>query len=359
MRIAWLMPNLHVTGGARAAVEIASRMVERGHQFSIVIPAGRKRMSVPSNVDVIECGVSVLSPMLAVPAAMMSMKGHVPYVDVVIGSMPPYALLAHAIGSERNIPSVNYVMSDDVRLFDDRNHINNRLILSVYRAVARRSLSKREIVANSHWTAVKCVSQGGVKPRSIVPAGYDERAFAPKNYVIEIHSPIRLVTVARSSKAKGFSDVVSGLNLAHNRGYEFELKVISQERLDLSTADFTVHLDKPGNDAKLAEAYRWGDIFVFASWSEGFGLPPLEARACGLAVVSTDCGGVREYLKDEVNCLLVPPRDPVEFSYAVTRMIDDKQLRSRLVSQGNVSCREFTWDKVTDKFESVLTELVG
>jgi len=129
--------------------------------------------------------------------------------------------------------------------------------------------------------------------------------------------------------------------------------------MDISRAEFPIHIDTPKSDLELVESYRWGDIFVYGSWSEGFGLPPLEAQACGLTVVSTDCGGVREYLTDGENCLMVPPRDPIEFSHAVKRVIDDGYLRKILITRGLQSCREFSWDKVADRFENTMKELIG
>ncbi len=353
------MPNLHITGGARTAVELGRQMADRGHQFSILIPAGRKKLPVPANIEVIECGFRMKSPILTIPSAMIGMTQKIPQVDVIIGSMPPYAILSKFISSKRKVMAINYMLSDDVHIFDDGSHIRSNFLLTVYRAVAKFAIRHVPSMVNSHWTAVQSVGNGGKKPIGIVPSGFDANLFSQQQTHKELNNPVRLVTVGRKQRAKGLADVINALNLIEQNRYPFELKVISQDDLNMTSARFPYTTVSPKDDNELASHYCWGDIFVYASWSEGFGLPPLEAQACGLAVVSTDCGGVREYLRDRDNCLLVSPRDPTSLARAITKMMDDHQLRETLIKRGLETCKEYRWESVADQFEAVMEKLVG
>ena len=353
------MPNLHVTGGARVAVELSNRMVARGHEFHILVPSGRYKLPYRLSADVIECGLKVGNPLLAIATGVMSMGRHIPpFVEVILACMPPYALLAQKIARKRGIPAVNYVLNDDVHFFDDRSLISSEIVLKIYRSLARRSIRTGPVFVNSHWTAVQCVKEGGVRPSSFVPHGYDSQVFYPKQTLEDNSNPVRLVTVGRRMRWKGFDDLIGALNLVDQVRYPFVLNVISQDDIDISHAHFPVDLKKPAVDEELAGLYRRGDIYIHSSWFEGFGMPPLEAQACGLAVVSTDSGGVREFLQDEYNALIVPPREPITLARAVERIISDQSLRRRLSSRGLETCVDFTWDRIADRFEEALRRLI-
>ncbi len=359
MRISWLMPNLHMTGGARVAIELANRLVDFGHEFNIIIPAGRNRFLKEIKANVIECGIKVRSPLLAVASAMFSVLGKLPAGDVLIASMPPFVLLAKSIGKERHIPVANYLLNDDVHFFDDGSHLKSELLLKIYRTVANKSIRSKTIFVNSHWTAVQCVAAGGEKPAAFIPHGYDPEIFYPGNNRKTVGETRRLVTVGREEKWKGFADLINALNRIDIEKFPFELKVISQKDIDLCEARFPVQLVKPDSDQELAAHYRWGDIFIHSSWFEGFGMPPLEAQACGLAIVSTDSGGVREFLNDKKNALITLPRDIEALAGSVSQLIHNAELRESLILNGLNSCRDFTWDNAAGKFEDSIRKLTA
>ncbi len=354
MKIAWMLPNLHLTGGARVAVELSDRMVERGHRFHIMIPSGRRKLPWLCRAEVIECGPPVKSPLFAVPVGLTAMATRLPRVDLIVASMPPYALLARKVGRWRRIPTVNYVLNDDVHFFDDRSFIRNVWMLSLYRSMARRSIRRTPLIVNSHWTAVRCVAEGGSRPMAIVPHGFNPDIFYPRETPLEPEDTARLVTIGRHVRWKGLAELIEALNLVHRQHYPFRLRVISQDELDLSPAQFPVELVKPVDDLELAEFYRSSELFIHSSWFEGFGMPPLEAQACGLAVVATDSGGVREFLRDGDNAVMVPPREPRTLARAIQRLIEDADQRGRLAARGLQTCTEFSWELATDRFEAAL-----
>jgi len=358
MKIAYLLPNLHVTGGARVGVEIGGRLVERGHEFSILIPKGRQKIPSPAGVKVIECGIAIHNPLLAVATGLIGMMIKVPKVDIIVASMPTHAILAQAIGRLRGIPTVNYALNDDVNFFNDRSLLRNRLLLRLYKSIARYALKSEYLLVNSHWTGVQCVKEGGIKPFSIVHSGYDKSVFLPRPKQTE-NKPIRIVTVGRRPRWKGMADLIIALNMVDIKTTPFILTIITQDSLNISAAKFPFEIFKPANDTELADLYNNGDIFVHPSWFEGFGLPPLEAQACGLPVISTNCGGVREFLKNKTNALIIPPREAKSLSVAITTLLNDSALRERLATEGQVSCLNFTWDKIADQFESTIEKLVN
>ena len=73
--------------------------------------------------------------------------------------------------------------------------------------------------------------------------------------------------------------------------------------------------------ATRVDLYRRAAAVVFPSLYEGFGLPPLEAMACGRPVVASAVGGIQDTVVDKVTGLLVPPRRPDALAAALRTML--------------------------------------
>ena len=80
----------------------------------------------------------------------------------------------------------------------------------------------------------------------------------------------------------------------------------------------------------VAELMSVMDVFALPSWREGMPRSAIEAAASGLPLVLTDIRGCREVVRDGVEGLLVPVRDPEALADAITRLLEDSGLRSRM-----------------------------
>ena len=91
----------------------------------------------------------------------------------------------------------------------------------------------------------------------------------------------------------------------------------------------------------LAGFYRLARAFVFPSLYEGFGLPPLEAMACGTPVVTSNVSSLPEIAGDAA--LLVDPYDRESIADAIRRAVTDEPLREVLSARGRARVRQFSW----------------
>jgi glycosyltransferase involved in cell wall biosynthesis len=99
------------------------------------------------------------------------------------------------------------------------------------------------------------------------------------------------------------------------------------------------------------------DVLVLPSAAEGFGLVLIEAMASGVPIVASDVAGIRDVITNEQNGLLVPVGDVYALATAIKRVLRDKVLRDRLVSNGQATVREkYTWSAVLPLYGKLLAE---
>jgi L-malate glycosyltransferase len=114
------------------------------------------------------------------------------------------------------------------------------------------------------------------------------------------------------------------------------------------------HLHSPETEVVVREIYNSSSIFICASKFEGFGLPSLEAMACGCALVTTSNGGSDEFAVDGETALICEPRDAVVMADQIERLLSDDELRLQLARGGYERAKEFDWDVTARKLESFL-----
>jgi len=95
------------------------------------------------------------------------------------------------------------------------------------------------------------------------------------------------------------------------------------------------------SDAELRALYTGASCFVFPSFYEGFGIPLLEAMACGTPCVASDIGALREVGGDAA--LYIDPRRPDDLSFGILRLLNDSSLRRRLAEAGLRRAAKFSW----------------
>jgi glycosyltransferase involved in cell wall biosynthesis len=92
-------------------------------------------------------------------------------------------------------------------------------------------------------------------------------------------------------------------------------------------------------DDDLVLFYNLAEVFVFPSFYEGFGLPPLEAMACGTPVISSYTTSLREVLGD--SALYIDPYNTIEISQKISRILNDNELKDKLKSQGLLRAKKY------------------
>jgi glycosyltransferase involved in cell wall biosynthesis len=127
------------------------------------------------------------------------------------------------------------------------------------------------------------------------------------------------------------------------------------KRIDVATTDGIV---LPGfvAEAELKYVYTNADAFVYPSLYEGFGLPPLEAMACGTPVVTSNVSSLPEVVGDAAE--LVDPTSVATISDGIERVLTDDVYRHNLVQRGYERSETFSWERAGERTLSVLQSVV-
>ena len=104
------------------------------------------------------------------------------------------------------------------------------------------------------------------------------------------------------------------------------------------------------------DLYNLADLFVFPSLYEGFGLPPLEAMACGTPVVAADNSSIPEVVGDAAR--LVDAGNPEDLAEAIRDVLDHPDQAEELVRRGLKRCRFMTPAQVSGIIQAALSELL-
>ena len=105
-----------------------------------------------------------------------------------------------------------------------------------------------------------------------------------------------------------------------------------------------------------APLFTAATVFTFPSLYEGFGMPVLEAMACGTPVVTSNQSALPEVAGDA--CLLVDPYDADEISHGIAELLESQTRRDELSRRGLERARRFTWPQVAEQTVRVYKQIL-
>ena len=192
------------------------------------------------------------------------------------------------------------------------------------------SVFKPSPVNDGRFSAPYVLYVGSERPRKNLTCLL--RAFASLKDRGPRFASLRLLKVGSAGRSDGFRTAT--LEEARRLGIDNDV-------------DFVDHV----SDQDLAVIYSNALALVYPSLYEGFGLPVVEAMACGCPVVTTDVSSLPEVAGSAA--LLVDPHDPAGFAEALQSVILDRDLSTRLRGDGLRRARDFSWDDTASTTHAV------
>lgn len=391
MKITFVLPGVGLGGGARVVFEYANRLMDRGHEVSVLYPqtslflkrdpnlkamisdiGALKNYYKPNRVDWFDLKAKLIRVPCLRPRWVRLMEWAVPDADVVIATSKETAEPVSLLSARKGIKFyfIQHYEAWDLwdnercweeaeRLANDKCQLSLAMVdivprderLKEYKALVDRTyLLKLKKITISTWLKRMLEEKFGEKVESTIINGI--------NFDIFFREPspertrVRILMPYRPYRNKGTEDGIRALEIIREHFPDTEFVMYGDNRgKDLPG---WIHFHGHVSDDVLRHLYSTSDIFVSPSWTEGCQLPPMEAMACGCAVAATCVGGVPDYTIDGETALVSPPRDPEALARNLLRLVSDEGERKRIAENGHRHVQRYSWDKATDDFENTL-----
>lgn len=213
--------------------------------------------------------------------------------------------------------------------------------------------------------------EGGVVPESItvVPSGIDleklarvrDPSYLRSEFKLALDEPV-LANIAALAPHKAQSVLLEALRQIDQR-HRVRCFIVGEGSLraslerDAAELGLGPRVTFTGFRDDALEFIRLADVFVMSSRLEGLGTSIMDAHALGAAVVATRTGGIPELVEDGVTGLLVAPDDASALAAAITRMLDDKELRESCVRNARAQSARYDYRRTVYKTLDVYRRL--
>ncbi len=319
------------TGGTRFIYQLANEMVDKGHSVQIVLPANAA-LAWPLKAQITR--VKELTPATIPPG------------DFILPNFYPTVFPAWESKKGR---VVRLSLGYEPLWVKEKE---KEKALASY-------LINIPIISISEWHR-QLILQGTGRNSTVIPGGVDSKIFCPYPKKSLSTGRLLIAYILRSKEHgytwKGSEDFWGACQKLDKLVPAFDIQVVAPEGANYP-APLPYEIVKARSDIEMAHFYAQADIFVSTSYFESFSMPPLEAMACGTAVVTTDNGGNRDYAKNGENCLLVPPSDTQQLTKVLAHLLAQVTVRDQLAQAGRNFAQAWTWRHSADKLEAFLLQL--
>lgn len=238
----------------------------------------------------------------------------------------------------------------------------SRTFRALYALIVPPALRRsRNVITVSQFSRNEIAHQFSLDPSifTVVHNAVDSR-FSPQIELREQDRTPYFLAVSSPNRHKNFEAMIEAYRQS-SLSPQFELKVVgeqnrsfadtSSDRRDVTGVSFTGRV----SDSELISLYRGAFAFVFPSLYEGFGIPVLEAQACGSPVLSTNAASLPEVLAD--SALYFNPYDAADLANRMKEIVASASLRDELRARGLENVTRFSWELSAQKVGQLLDTL--
>ncbi len=223
------------------------------------------------------------------------------------------------------------------------------------------------IITVSEYVKEEVIRRVSIKPEniSVIHNGIDHGVFLPRKGISDV-SQKYLLAVGSIEPRKNLRNLLLAYGMLDEQiRDEYNLILVGPQGWNnleilnlISSLSRWVKYSGYVSDEELADLYSNAALFIYPSVYEGFGIPPLEAMACGAAVIASNASSLPEVCSDAA--YYVDPMSPEAIMNAILKMLHDDALRNLLIEKGLSRARKFSWEQSAAAhkklFDSILNQ---
>jgi glycosyltransferase involved in cell wall biosynthesis len=348
VKITIALPFVNVTGGVRAVLGLANVLHDRGHDVTVVYPIWPYRYGLPWQARLEEFQRHMNRP-LVIPWFDLRCKllkvpwmgaPFVPAADLVLATSSPVARSVQRLPRTcgRKVFLVFHDESDTATEHRMREALSYPFFRVTFSEIVRRELKQKF----------------GVDMDAVLPLGVDRETFYPD---AESRADQMVLMLHHDTARKGAGDGLKALELVREQLPSTAVVLCGAVRPQAlpEWAFFDFH----PSDAELRRLYSRATVLLYPSRYEGFGLPPLEAMACGCPTVTTAVGAIPEYASDGSNAFVVQPGDTGAMARALVELLGSRAERDRLSRAGLATAKRYALARTARLFEAACLKLLS
>lgn len=347
MKINFVVPFLSLTGGLKIIFEYATRIKKKGNEVKIYVPYKPYKVYYKENKTV----------WLKQYIKNIINGNNIQWADFDLEIIPIPSI------KERYIDDGDIIIATAWPTAYDVNNLSENKGKKVYfiqdyeiwhgdiEKVEQTYKFDMEQIVIAQWLKELVEKKNGNKKAHLIYNGIDlnEMYNNDKNYNLNSKNVVMLY---HNLPSKGTNDGIEIINKIRKEDNSINLIMFGAEKGD-NIPDYAEFYLLPER-REIREIYSRGDVFLFTSISEGWGLTPLEAMACKCAVVGRDVGAIKEIGDNNKNVLKSNVEDVDSLEKNLIKVLNDINLRKTLSEEGYKLIKQFDWSKSVEKFYNVL-----
>lgn len=245
-----------------------------------------------------------------------------------------------------------------------------------FQVLIKRIISEAEMVTSVCQKNCSFL-KGWNKNCLVIPNGISDRFFEEffgrgEKVEKDKDDRVRILFVGHINEHKGVDLLISATDEIVRGGYRkiiIELvgggnpRVVKKFKEEVRTRELEKYIIFEGIREDVPSRLTKADLFVLPSRIEGSPTTILEALVLGVPVIASNVGGIPDIIRNGKNGLLVSPEKKEELSQAIMRLIDDRDLRKRLILEGYKTIPSYRWSRIIsqyfDVYRTVMDEKSG